>query len=123
MAAAHRLLAVDWGTSSLRGALLDTDGQVLEERAFERGILTVPAGGFASVLRAYFDDWLSAPGTICLISGMAGSRQGWVEAPYCALPAGAQELDLQLAFVAGGHFVKNRRNHLARAAPLCPKVK
>ncbi len=104
MAAAHRLLAVDWGTSSLRGALLDTDGQVLEERAVERGILTVPAGAFASVLRAHFDDWLGAPGTICLISGMAGSRQGWVEAPYCACPAGFDEVAAQLAWIEPGRI-------------------
>jgi len=29
-----RLLATDWGTSSLRGALLDTAGRVIEERSF-----------------------------------------------------------------------------------------
>lgn len=104
MATAHRLLAVDWGTSSLRGALLDTDGQVLEERTFERGILTVPAGEFASVLRAHFDDWISAPGTICLISGMAGSRQGWVEAPYCACPAGFDEVAAQLSWIEPGRI-------------------
>ena len=35
----HRLVAVDWGTSSLRGALLDADGRVLDEQAHPRGIL------------------------------------------------------------------------------------
>ncbi|MDP3605584.1 MAG: 2-dehydro-3-deoxygalactonokinase, partial [Polaromonas sp.] len=28
-----QLLAVDWGTSSLRGALLDSEGRVLKERS------------------------------------------------------------------------------------------
>ncbi|HAL38116.1 MAG TPA: 2-dehydro-3-deoxygalactonokinase, partial [Polaromonas sp.] len=37
----RNLVAVDWGTSSLRGALIDADGRVLEERSFARGILTV----------------------------------------------------------------------------------
>ncbi|MFZ9438659.1 MAG: 2-dehydro-3-deoxygalactonokinase, partial [Hylemonella sp.] len=41
------LLAVDWGTTSLRGALLNAAGQVIEERAFTRGIMSVPAGAFA----------------------------------------------------------------------------
>ncbi len=104
MTAADRLLAVDWGTSSLRGALLDASSRVLGERAFERGILTVPTGEFASVLRATFDDWLSAPGTICLISGMAGSRQGWVEAPYCACPAGFDEVAAQLSWIEPGRI-------------------
>ncbi len=100
--AADRLLAVDWGTSSLRGALLDARGHALEERAFERGILTVPVGEFATVLQAHFADWLGAPGTICLISGMAGSRQGWVEAPYCACPAGFDEVAAQLSWIEPG---------------------
>lgn len=89
------LLAVDWGTSSLRGALLDGAGRVLHERASAQGILHVPAQGFASVFEANFADWATAQGSIVskvLISGMAGSRQGWREAPYCACPAGFTEL-------------------------------
>ena len=39
------LVAIDWGTSSLRGARIGNKGQVLEERSGARGILTVPAGG------------------------------------------------------------------------------
>ena len=87
-----RLVAVDWGTSSLRGALLDARGQVLEERSDARGILKVPAGGFPEVFESLFADWMQPAGTRCLISGMAGSKQGWVEAPYCACPAGRVEV-------------------------------
>ena len=87
-----RLVAVDWGTSSLRGALLDAGGKVLEERSDARGILKVPAGGFPEVFESLFADWMQPAGTRCLISGMAGSKQGWVEAPYCACPAGRVEV-------------------------------
>lgn len=87
-----RLVAIDWGTSSLRGALLDANGTVLEERSDARGILTVPAGGFPAVFEALFGDWMRLEGTRCLISGMAGSKQGWVEAPYCTCPAGRVEV-------------------------------
>jgi 2-dehydro-3-deoxygalactonokinase len=87
-----RLVAVDWGTSSLRGALLDAGGRVLEERSDARGILKVPAGGFPAVFEQLFADWMQPAGTRCLISGMAGSKQGWVEAPYCACPAGRVEV-------------------------------
>ena len=76
-----RLVAIDWGTSSLRGALLDADGKVLEERSDARGILTVPEGGFPAVFEKLFGDWMRLEGARCLISGMAGSKQGWVEAP------------------------------------------
>jgi 2-dehydro-3-deoxygalactonokinase len=87
-----RLLAIDWGSSALRGALLDADGRVLEERRAARGLLTIEPGGFAAVFDAHFGDWMRAPGTRCLMAGMVGSRQGWVEAPYCPCPAGLDEL-------------------------------
>jgi 2-dehydro-3-deoxygalactonokinase len=96
------LLAVDWGTSSLRGALLDRHGKVLQERTFARGILSVPPGEFATVFEACFTPWTRAAGTFCLISGMAGSRQGWVEAPYCACPAGLDDIARRLAWVTPG---------------------
>ena len=94
------LLAIDWGTSSLRGARIAADGRVLEERALPRGILSVAAGGFPAVFRETFGDWAAQSG-LCLISGMAGSRQGWLEAPYCPCPAGFAELGRQLAWIAG----------------------
>lgn len=96
-----RLLAVDWGTSSLRGALLDADGHALQERSFPRGILTVAPGGFPAALQECFGDWL-APDVLCLISGMAGSKQGWREAPYCACPAGLPDLAARLEWLQPG---------------------
>ncbi len=93
------LIAVDWGTSSLRAARLDAHGQVLEERAMARGILTIPPGEFATFFEANFSDWTGTSGTLCLISGMAGSKQGWVEAPYCPCPAGFDELAAQLKWI------------------------
>ena len=83
-----RLIAVDWGTSSLRGALLDDDGRVLDEKSAPLGILNVPGGDFAGTFASLFAEWMRPAGSLCLISGMAGSRQGWVEAPYVACPAG-----------------------------------
>ena len=90
---------VDWGTSSLRGALLNAQGEVLQERSFAQGILTVPAGGFAAVFAERFGDWMAEPHRRCLISGMAGSRQGWQEAPYCPCPAGFAELGQHLLWL------------------------
>lgn len=97
------LLAVDWGTSSLRGALLAANGRVLEERAFPRGILTVPDGGFADVFGLSFGDWRATnPGLLCLMAGMVGSRQGWQEVPYCACPASFADVAAQLSWVEHG---------------------
>jgi 2-dehydro-3-deoxygalactonokinase len=98
------VIAIDWGTSSLRGARLGTTGQVLESREFARGILTVATGQFEAVFKEHFGDWMQAPETLCLISGMAGSRQGWQEAPYCPCPAGFAELGQHLLWMQPGRI-------------------
>ena len=99
MSSTRPLIAIDWGTSSLRGARLGASGQVLESREFPRGILTVPPGQFEAVFHELFGDWMQVPGALCLISGMAGSRQGWQEAPYCPCPAGFAELGQHLLWL------------------------
>jgi 2-dehydro-3-deoxygalactonokinase len=86
------MIAIDWGTSSLRAARLDAGGAVLEERQSGEGILHVPPGGFPAAFERATQGWPLPAGTLCLASGMVGSRQGWQEAPYCPCPAGAGEL-------------------------------
>ena len=97
-------IGVDWGTSSLRGARFDASGAVLAERAFPRGILTVPPGKFDAVFAALFGDWMEPTGTRCLISGMAGSQQGWREAPYCTCPAGPDDVAAHLTWIEPGRI-------------------
>ena len=75
------MIAIDWGTSSLRGYLLDDAGKVLEQRRSDQGILAA-AGRFAEVLLELVGDW---PGDI-LLCGMIGSRNGWIELPYLPCP-------------------------------------
>ncbi len=99
-----RLIAVDWGTSSLRGARLDEAGGVVEEKSAPLGILNVPNGDFAGTFASLFSEWMKPAGTVCLISGMAGSRQGWVEAPYVACPAGPEELKRRLHWIEPGRI-------------------
>jgi 2-dehydro-3-deoxygalactonokinase len=98
------LIAIDWGTSSLRGARLADDATVLEERSVARGVLSVAPGEFAAVFEQHFGDWMSRPDSLCLISGMAGSRQGWVEAPYCACPARLKDVAAQLTWIEPGRI-------------------
>ena len=105
MAAAPALLAVDWGSSALRGALLAADGSVLAEHAAPRGQLQVPPGGWEQVFEAEFGAWLQAhPGLLCLMSGMVGSRQGWAEAAYCACPARLMDLADRLLWLRPGRL-------------------
>ncbi len=94
---AARLLALDWGTSSLRAYLLGGGGIVVEERRKPWGLLHLPEGGFAAALRGAAGDWLDAMPALPLIaSGMVGSAQGWREAPYASCPADAAALATQL---------------------------
>lgn len=87
------LIALDWGTTSFRAALLDAAGNALERRAASAGILQVPDRGFAAVLEREVGPWLErSPGLPVYASGMIGSRQGWVEAPYAPCPAGVAEV-------------------------------
>jgi 2-dehydro-3-deoxygalactonokinase len=79
------LLAVDWGSTSLRGALLDDAGAVQDICVDGPGMLSLRRDEFAAVFEEKFGTWIR-PGTSCLISGMAGSRQGWHEAPYRPCP-------------------------------------
>lgn len=94
------LIALDWGTSALRAYLLGPDGSVIDQAAAPCGVLHLAHAGF----RAAFDQAVGAwrarwPGLNALASGMVGSTEGWVEAPYADCPAGAGDLAGRLARV------------------------
>jgi 2-dehydro-3-deoxygalactonokinase len=94
------LIGIDWGTTSLRAWKIAEDGSVLDTRRRDLGILRVPGGDFAGAFAESVGDWY-AEGLPVLMSGMIGSRQGWVEAPYLACPADLAGLAGQLAPVPG----------------------
>jgi len=81
------MIAIDWGTSSLRGYRLAADGRVLEQRRSDQGI-GASQGRFAATLAPLIDGW---PGDVVLC-GMIGSRNGWIELPYVPCPADAAAL-------------------------------
>lgn len=97
------IVAVDWGTSSLRVARLDGEGHAIDAREFPRGILTVAPGDFPAVLDQACGDWMRG-GVLALICGMAGSRQGWKEAPYAPCPAGLRDVASRLAWIEPGRI-------------------
>lgn len=79
-------VAVDWGTSSFRLWLIGEDGSILAERRSGEGMTTAAQTGFAKVLQTHLDA-ISAPDAIpVIVCGMAGARQGWVEAGYIDTP-------------------------------------
>jgi len=101
--ASAALIALDWGTTSLRAWLLDEAGQVLDRQQSREGILSVPAGGFIAVFEAILSPWRTNSDPLPAIAcGMVGSRQGWREAPYAPCPCAAVDLQHKLARVAAG---------------------
>lgn len=83
--------AVDWGTTSFRLWLLDDAGNVCGESAGPDG-MSRAAGLFPEILAAHLGAAGAPAGLPILICGMAGARQGWVEAPYLPLPARLDQL-------------------------------
>ena len=86
------MIGVDWGTSSFRAYRLGPNGQILDRATAHAGIMFVENGRFADMLRRTIQPWVNAGERHVLLSGMIGSRQGWVEAPYKPCPAGAADL-------------------------------
>ncbi|HYI05188.1 MAG TPA: 2-dehydro-3-deoxygalactonokinase, partial [Reyranella sp.] len=85
--ASATFVVVDWGTSSFRGWLMSGGGAVLAESRGGEGMLHCDgSAGFAPVLRDHLARLGAPAGAPVLICGMAGARQGWVEAPYIKVP-------------------------------------
>ncbi len=87
------LIGVDWGTSSFRAWRLAGDGTILEGRRAAAGIMAIDDGDFEDAFEDLIGDWLDAEPTVpVILSGMIGSRQGWLEAPYLACPASVDDI-------------------------------
>lgn len=82
------MIAIDWGSSSLRAYRLDDHGEIREQRRADVGALACN-GRFAEVLARQLDGWDDPRIMMC---GMVGGRGGWKEVPYVACPAGTREI-------------------------------
>lgn len=80
------LLAIDWGTSSARAYGIDREGRICHTRSAPLGVQRVLNGQFSHALETLCGGHVPA-GVPIIACGMIGSRQGWVEAPYCDCPA------------------------------------
>ena len=83
---------VDWGTTSFRLWLVDRHGAVMATSRGREGMMHAAEEGFESVLRRHLVETGAPAGVKIVICGMAGARQGWVEAPYVATPARPESL-------------------------------
>lgn len=80
-------VAVDWGTTHLRVWYMNEGGEILEARHSDQGMATLKSSEFEAALLALCSDWLTSNiKTPVIACGMVGAKQGWIEAPYRAVP-------------------------------------
>ncbi|HEY4466596.1 MAG TPA: 2-dehydro-3-deoxygalactonokinase [Klebsiella sp.] len=98
-----RLLALDWGTTSLRAYRFSNNTQPPECRELPYGIMKLPShqdGRMAAFRETFFTacgDWLQTGANPNVIAcGMVGSAQGWKEAAYLPCPTSLTGLASQL---------------------------
>jgi len=105
-----RLISLDWGTTSLRAYRLGDEGEVLEVRATDDGLMQVQDGDFAGVLQRAVGDWIDASESAAIIaSGMVTARTGWKETPYVRCPGNPDAIAGQLQTVAAKPNASNDR--------------
>lgn len=116
------LIGIDWGTSNHRAYRIDGRGNVLECRSGELGLSAVKDRNFNAALGSFIADWRKAAArdVPVLMSGMIGSRNGWVETAYCECPFGAEDLShtivpvpgpIEAVFIVGGGSLVDASHH------------
>ncbi|HEY9101829.1 2-dehydro-3-deoxygalactonokinase [Chitinimonas sp.] len=78
-------VAVDWGSTHRRAYVFGADGTLLHRHADAEGVLKI-GRDFAASLNRLLDGLPGPRAGRVVMSGMIGSRSGWVEAPYLPTP-------------------------------------
>lgn len=102
-------VAVDWGTSNLRAWGIGSDGSQTFVVSSDKGMGKLTQPEFPGVLDRLIADRVDGA-TDVVICGMAGARQGWMEAPYIETPADITALLHRAVKPTGA------------AANLCPRI-
>ena len=76
------MIAIDWGTTSLRAYLVE-NGEVVSSRSTAQGVISLSPVDFR--FRVFDDITQDWTGDVYL-SGMVGSSKGWLETTYCETP-------------------------------------
>jgi len=86
-------IAIDWGTSFFRAYLIEND-QVLDSIHTKDGMKFLEKVSFEKTLVKLIEPWLENNYKIeVLASGMVGSKQGWIEAPYQKTPCNLNRIE------------------------------
>lgn len=86
------MIIADWGTTNFRVYACDVDGNILDRVESGHGIKSLARGDYPAALSrttALLTDGDGGPVFVC---GMASSRNGWIETPYCQTPVGLENI-------------------------------
>lgn len=78
-------IAVDWGSTNVRAWLMEADTPVAEATSATHGANAMNGTGYEDALLALINPWLDRAADV-MMCGVVGSREGWMEAPYSAVP-------------------------------------
>lgn len=92
MASTNAWVAVDWGTSNLRAWAVDAAGNSIGATSSEKGMGKLTRPEYPAVLGKVLSDLDQSGDVEVMICGMAGARQGWIEAPYLEAPTDLRDL-------------------------------
>lgn len=81
-------VAVDWGTSNLRAWGMTDTGEAIASASSDKGMGKLAPHEFTTALEAVLAQMARGTGrkVDVVACGMAGARQGWLEAPYLETP-------------------------------------
>lgn len=92
-------IVADWGSSNIR-AFLYLDNKLVETKKSDQGITKVQGVACAKVFQQLCGPWLEQYGSLpCVLAGMVGSINGWVDAPYLECPVNLSKLSEKLCSI------------------------
>ncbi|WP_159237559.1 2-dehydro-3-deoxygalactonokinase [Raoultella terrigena] len=92
-------IAVDWGSTQLRGWLI-RDGECVETKQLPLGISRLNGQAPAEIFRQHLAPWRGDRALPVVMAGMIGSDAGWYPVPYLACPVAIDAPGRQLFSVA-----------------------
>ncbi|NQZ10034.1 MAG: 2-dehydro-3-deoxygalactonokinase [Algicola sp.] len=88
-------IIIDWGSTNFRACLLSEQGELIAQKSTDRGVFSFDGEGFEEYLTQQCGEWFNddafGQGKV-IMSGMIGSRNGWLETDYLRCPVNANTL-------------------------------
>lgn len=114
--------AVDWGSSNFRLWAVDRTGAIVAERTSAAGAVTLTPDAFGPALETVLADVGVDAATPVIVSGMAGSAQGWIEAQYLDAPCALDDIAGHAVAAPAGERDVRILPGLAQRDPNAPDV-